>query len=291
MERIRRLIAWESCEPRTVLAVFGDAQVLDHVIYEEPSMPPIVAVHDLDNDGDPDILVSDTRGIFWYQNDGLGTFDPGQLLYHTDSARRSMAIGDVNGDGKNDIVTPLIGNSNGELMWLENPGNGDPWTPRRFDNGSTWDGLPIVKVVDVDGDEDLDVLAYHVLGALEWCENDGAGGFLCQTVLNRGLGPGYLDTSDINGDGQIDILLSGNGLVTVYTEFVDSIQGVVIQGDNGIRRQFAVAGDVDRDGDDDVFVWTSVYNEFAWYRNEDGKEFHLSQRVSSNSYVRWREPF
>ncbi|HPF40199.1 MAG TPA: VCBS repeat-containing protein [Phycisphaerae bacterium] len=62
---------------------------------------------DLDNDGDPDIVSSSQQMavLSWHRNDGAGNFAPPVELY-TDglTARRSLAAGDIDDDGDNDII-------------------------------------------------------------------------------------------------------------------------------------------------------------------------------------------
>src|SRR6266508_1112363 len=78
----------------------------EHLIADKYGYAYGVAAADLDGDGKLDLTSGDTTNnvLYWYQNDGRGGFrrhviqkdEPGWFERH--------AIGDINGDGKPDIV-------------------------------------------------------------------------------------------------------------------------------------------------------------------------------------------
>ena len=124
---------------------------------------------DPDSDGDQDILTTSSWGtIFWYQNDGRGTFKIEEL--GLDSLEYpSMAILDMDKDGDLDIIG---GSYNDKIKWLENKGN------RIFEEQviSYTQKRTIIEVitpsdVDSDGDEDLLLAVFGDIEKISWLEN------------------------------------------------------------------------------------------------------------------------
>lgn len=115
-----------------------------------------IAAGDMDGDGDPDPVVATDNSLFWIDNDGgtLGSLHPINLA---DSSKLSqMDLGDVNLDGKVDVLVAHVGGpSDNVLGWIENQGGGTfgatHWLAA---NGNAGDQ----QLIDVDADGDLDVV-------------------------------------------------------------------------------------------------------------------------------------
>jgi hypothetical protein len=105
----------------------------------------------------------------------------------------AIVVGDVNGDGKPDIVA-----NNGSV--LLNNGNGT------FHNGPSIAGLAAFHIflADVNGDGKLDLICDSA-GTSEWLGN-GDGSFRA----GPGSGAGVVAVGDFNGDGKLDIVVQGS---------------------------------------------------------------------------------
>ena len=106
-----------------------------------------VAMGDLDNDGDLDLVTSSGFVRF---NDGAGNFTGTQ----TTVPGRALALGDLDADGDLDLV---VVNGTTTAVRLNN-GQGQFSTTNGIAFADTWAGLALV---DLDGDGDLDVAATH----------------------------------------------------------------------------------------------------------------------------------
>jgi hypothetical protein len=70
--------------------------------FERRRGPP--AVHDIDGDGDSDIVLAPLQVLI---NDGTGTFAPPLGFLDQSLAMPSVQVGDLDGDGDGDIVTTI----------------------------------------------------------------------------------------------------------------------------------------------------------------------------------------
>ncbi|MDP6547307.1 MAG: VCBS repeat-containing protein, partial [Phycisphaerae bacterium] len=134
-----------------------------------------VHVVDLDGDGDLDIVsasgTDDT--IAWYENDGASdpSWTAADIATSADGAR-DVHVADMDGDGDLDIIS--ASKNDDTIAWYENDGASDPsWTAA--DIATTADGAFDVKVGDMDGDGDIDIISASSLDdTIAWYENDGA---------------------------------------------------------------------------------------------------------------------
>ena len=80
-------------------------------------------------------------------------FSTAQLVADGESDVRDIAVGDLNGDGKLDVITSSMGG--GTFGWY--PNNGTGFDARVQLGSGTYNHPNDVKAVDMDGDGDLDV--------------------------------------------------------------------------------------------------------------------------------------
>ena len=155
---------------------------------------------DLDNDGHARELLpqfGDAKApLAWYE------IEKGKWIKHVASPQsygHGIGAGDVNGDGRADILTPK--------GWLEAPAD-----PRAADwtRHADWDEqaqLGFLHVLDVNGDKRHDVLttSAHGYGVL-WMEQN-ADGKWTRRVIDESWSQGHASTLvDLNGDGKPDFV-------------------------------------------------------------------------------------
>ncbi|MCM1984910.1 FG-GAP-like repeat-containing protein, partial [Lyngbya confervoides] len=110
-------------------------------------------------------------------------------------------MGDINGDGLEDILTTNVGSSN--ISLFTNNGVGGFNTPQTFAVGAAPTQL---AVADVNRDGRLDVLALkNATNNFSVLLNNGTGGFAAAQNFATGTGPVGIGVADVNGDGNIDV--------------------------------------------------------------------------------------
>lgn len=178
---------------------------------------------DFDNDGDQDIAAKNIYAnntvldqyVWWYENVGGNNFSV------QEESRSGNVHGelfgykintDFNNDGSKDA---LYQSDQRTINWYEN--NSSSHTIVSHSDGT----IRAVINSDLNKDGNMDVLYSHKEGDnqsneyLYWQKGNGSGGFSKKTLLNTTFfSPGHLasiQTGDIDGDGDIDIIAAGGG--------------------------------------------------------------------------------
>lgn len=162
---------------------------------------------DMDGDEDLDIVAtySGFPYLVWYENVN-GAFDEAIVIDDVTSTNLEVELADIDGDDDLDIIASSPGHQS--IKWFENLNGQGEFGPPNFLNQND-DGVWRMDVVDLDGDNDLDVVsASTVNGSIHWFENtDGLGLFSEPRLVNQ-TETGYHSVfcADVNGDEIPDIL-------------------------------------------------------------------------------------
>jgi uncharacterized protein (DUF2141 family) len=188
-----------------VLLGKGGGQLADHVDYAVAAPPWAIAFGDVNGDGKLDlILASSAYGAHCWASVLLGKGDgtlAAEVVYPTKGCPSSVALADLNGDGKQDIV---LGSTDTVSVLL---GRGDGTFPDQVDYPLRLASVSFA-LGDINGDGKLDVLtgSRALLGS-------GDGTF--PWTLS------YPDTGwpvafgDVNADGKLDLVTFSGPLVNV----------------------------------------------------------------------------
>lgn len=254
---------------------------------------PGLAVADVDRDGDLDLLltaVGSDQGCALLLNDGTGQFSLGQQF---DQPGVSAAFGDVDNDGDDDL---WLGGQGGEVLW-QNDGQGQ-FQPHETPGEAEGRGMtPLSRLVDLDSDGDLDLLAFRF--AAGSIPGEGAAKALASSVYNNNRDGTYADVAeelelqladtpiasivcdDLDNDRDLDIVLFPAGRAAAIV-WVNDRQGAFrlldgaelgIVGQNVLS---ATTGDPDKDGDRDLLVCTA--DETRLLENRGRLQFRCVER-------------
>ncbi len=172
---------------------------------------------DVDGDGDMDLLIVNTFNTqSWLLiNDGSGFFTHDSAALPTSSFSGSDGdFGDVDNDGDLDIIFTNSGTSafgTGIDKLYINDGTG----LFSDETGTRLPGVGVAQSIDcdfadIDGDLDLDLIMGHRDGRSQLWRNDGAGFYTDITLSNLpndGSGTYSVDPGDIDGDGDLDLMV------------------------------------------------------------------------------------
>jgi hypothetical protein len=178
------------------------------------SFPEAIAVADVNGDGKLDALIAnrgDTGTVGVLLGTGTGSFGavttfsagvgPGPYVL----TPFDIAVADVNGDGKLDLLTA---NSPGTAGVLLGTGTGSFGAATTFDTGAN-SSHQSIAVADVNGDGKLDLLtANYGASTVGVLLGTGTGSFGAVTAFGTGGGtrPSSIAVADVNGDGKPDLL-------------------------------------------------------------------------------------
>ncbi len=217
---------------------------------------PVAFAADIDADGVMDIVTAGSDGgvitLRRWMNNGSETFT--STTMESDTGITSLAISDLNGNGYPDIIT---GGTAGLQHWDTSNGttwdradiddsqsNRTYITTAETDTGGTWIATAdhvddvialyrsdsygrlvvkssvdakVVKIVDIEGDGDLDILATaQDDNKVFLYKNDGTDHFTDETIAT-GLQSVYgVSTGDFDNDGDLDIVAGDHMMGTVY---------------------------------------------------------------------------
>jgi alpha-tubulin suppressor-like RCC1 family protein len=235
----------------------------------EFASPSSVAIGDLNGDGKPDLAVAKTGfgsddNVSILLSDGTGAFgsatnfDVGRSPY-------SVAIGDLNGDGKPDVAVANLGNDNVSILLGD--GTGAFGVATNFGVG----GLPFsVAIGDLNGDGKPD-LAVANLGTdnVSILLGDGTGAFSSATNFAVGSGPvsGPVSVAigDLNGDGKPDLAVANanSNDVSILLNTGDGAFGPATNFAVGSSPTSVAIGDLNGDGKPDLAVANNTSNNVS----------------------------
>ena len=235
-----------------------------------------IALNDIDGDNDLDIVgvMYFENTVFWIKNEGAASFSDSIIIDKNVVRPNSIDLGDVNGDGSIDIVIAANGFGSIEnskvVNWYSNENGLGQFSDAMMVLENVY--IPgIVKLGDIDMDQDLDIVCSLGDGGVRWIENfDGMGNFASPILISEeGVSLNRLEIGDIDNDGDVDILASGYIDTPTFLYLNQDGQGVFNDGLTVIESggTSMKMSDLDQDGDKDIIATrsTNFFMDVVWY--------------------------
>ncbi len=242
-----------------------------------------VALADLDQDGDDDILLAGytfgVERIYWFPNDGAGGFAERRLAFEDTAGEnevvRSFRVVDLEGDEDPDI---LYTTSQNRVKWYANDGAGNFSGQGTLTQGGI--SGQHADAADVDGDGDQDVLFFDN-SKVVWRENLGAGQFNNAIFISQNLSnPVAMAFLDIDGDEDAEPVVASRGDARV-TWFQDGAAAGFVERILSLGALTgpveAVVKDLSGDGLPEVSVAHEEAGRLGWFENFGEGEFSLAK--------------
>jgi len=268
-------VSWLALPGRISLSSSALLTPVEHLIDSSYVGATGVAVGDIDDDGDIDIVGSatDSGVLVWWQNDGGDPPTFTEYTIGTPPGAAGVDVADIDGDGRLDVVCALDDPRN-KIVWKQNLG-GDPIVWGSYTIEGTWRDAWEIEACDVNGDGRMDVAAPSWAGSnVSWWENDGSDPIVwTRHLIGNIAGAHSIRGADIDEDGDMDMAVAGGGankIVVYWSDGGDPIVWTVqeVQLNFTGARSVRVA-DIDRDGDLDLagISWDS---DVMWWSNDGG---------------------
>jgi uncharacterized protein (TIGR02145 family) len=250
------------------------------VAYSTGTNPTSVAVGDLDGDGKPDLAVTNfaANTVSVFRNTSTGetiSFDA-EVHFATGTHPHSVAIGDIDGDGKPDLAVANNGTDNVSVLRNTSTSGTISFAAQSVFSIGYSAGPSSVAIGDIDGDGKPDLAVANLnVNTVSVFRNTSIGGaisFASQTVYSTGSGPFSVVIGDVDGDGKPDLAVANN-----TSNNVSILRNTSTSGSIGFAAQLAFTtgtsplslaiGDVDGDGKPDLAVANSGYNTVSVLKN------------------------
>ena len=251
----------------------GDGSFQSTQVLFIPFFDTGIALGDVDDDDVEDLVAvtGDTLNRVSQYSVYRGVGD-GSFLFVATTAMsgnpRGVAIADVTGDGRNDLVMRRL--QNPTLVLLEGHGDGSFGAPQSLSGTDPFAGsfsVQAPRVTDLDGDSRMDVVADSGLNVAVF---RGAGTGQFESPVRTPIGgdgvTGQIRIADVDLDGALDVVVangptSGGGTKDLSILYglgggaLDSYRST----NAGAQPSALAAGDLDGDGDLDMVVTNEVF--------------------------------
>lgn len=244
-------------------------------------LPQSVVIGDLNGDGKLDIAVISTGSsssivtVFQNTSAGINIYFDVHVSYATGLSSQSVSIGDIDSDGKPDIIVSNTGSNT--ISVLRNTSNVKEAisfaAKMDYATGISPQGLTIG---DMDGDQKPDIIcANYTSGTFSVLRNTstiGSISFDSKIDFTTGSGPQSLSIGDLDGDGKPDIAIANklSNTISVFgnTSSIGSISfAAKVDAPTGSTPMNVSIGDIDGDGIPDLAVTNNTSNTVSVIKN------------------------
>lgn len=267
-------------------ASFGASTFNSGITFSTNYYPRHVISGDLDGDGEQDLVVSSegTSSVQIYRNNHVSgqSFSSSSLTlsqtYTLSNVSSQSVLGDLDGDGKLDIVV-FVSGANQISIFRNISTNGNISFASRIDLSST---APIRHgaLADVDNDGKLDIVATHAgLNYISIYKNNSLSGalnttdFSNRTSVTSPTNLVFIKPCDLDNDGRVDFVAgnSSSANFTVMRNATGVIGSSMFTNFNiytaSTISSFINIADMDNDGKQDIIATCNSLSRLSVFRN------------------------
>jgi hypothetical protein len=265
-----------------VLLGNGDGTFQTAVPYNSIANVYAIAAGDLNNDGDPDVVLGSGDGtVVVLLGNGDGTFQAPVSYASGGFSVYGVAVADVNADGKPDLLTAnycdteitCSASGSGIIGVLKGNGDGTFQAAAAYDSGGS--AALSVAAADLNADGKIDLVVANQNptvpdGSVGVLSGNGDGTFQTAVAYDSGgSSTRWVVVGDVTGDGVSDVLVadqvagwcSGGATCSLYSTVAllqgngdGTFQAAVAYGAAGWGSQSLAVADINGDGFSDVIV-------------------------------------
>ena len=248
--------------------------------------PRVLEIADFNGNGLQDMIIGATGGVMWYKNLGEQQFQAYSLFDGFNIGH--MQVIDFNFNSYLDIVG--INSQGNRLFRLLNDGEGN-FTYHLITD--TLSNIRKIKVVDVDGDSNLDIFVSvrATSSSYDIYLFENTGEEFISHYVDRVNFDSDIYVFDYNGNGYNDFLTIKRSypitkIGIMINDGTNSFTDTIIYEKSGnINISHAQFTDLNNSGSKDLIIADHVNNEFYWFENGEGQRNDIVTGVPVSSFL------